>query len=107
MTTAPTKKRTKKADTRVAELEKKVNELTARLGDDAVASYAYASHPPLPDGAHGVDFADSTRPEKRRRTNDQHDALVSSAHLREKSPLIHGGTDVQRSTARNHVRRTR
>ncbi|KAF4537935.1 C6 transcription factor [Lasiodiplodia theobromae] len=83
VTTAPTKKRTKKADTRVAELEKKVNELTARLGDDAVASYAYASHPPLPDGAHGVDFADSTRPEKRRRTNDQHDALMSNEARRE------------------------
>ncbi|OMP86476.1 hypothetical protein BK809_0003646 [Diplodia seriata] len=78
VTTAPTKKRTKKADTRVAELEKKVNELTARLGDNAVASYAYDTHPPLPDGAQSIEYADSTRPEKRRRMNDQHDALVSS-----------------------------
>ncbi|KAL1652319.1 hypothetical protein SLS58_000446 [Diplodia intermedia] len=83
VTTAPTKKRTKKADTRVAELEKKVNELTARLGDNAVASYAYETHPPLPDGAQSIEYADSTRPEKRRRMNDQHDALMSNEARRE------------------------
>ncbi|KAL1636252.1 hypothetical protein SLS56_001231 [Neofusicoccum ribis] len=85
VTTAPTKKRTKKADTRVAELEKKVNELTARLGDNPAAPYAYASHPdaPLPEGAHGpADFADSARPEKRRRMNDQ-EALMSNEVRRE------------------------
>ncbi|GME46999.1 C6 transcription factor [Neofusicoccum parvum] len=85
VTTAPTKKRTKKADTRVAELEKKVNELTARLGDNPAAPYAYASHPdaPLPEGAHGpADFADSARPEKRRRMNDQ-EALISNEVRRE------------------------
>lgn len=82
MTTAPTKKRTKKADTRVAELEKKVNELTARLGDSAVATYPFSDHQAAPLPEHGPsDFADSARPEKRRRMNDQHDALVSLPHL--------------------------
>lgn len=84
VTTAPTKKRTKKADTRVAELEKKVNELTARLGDSAVATYPFSDHQAAPLPEHSPsDFADSARPEKRRRMNDQHDALMSNEARRE------------------------
>lgn len=91
VTTAPTKKRTKKADTRVAELEKKVNELTARLGDSAVGAFPYPNHTAgsLPEGPHDPpEFADSTRPEKRRRTDDQHDALVGLPPLEEISHCL-------------------
>ncbi|KAF2138284.1 uncharacterized protein K452DRAFT_256441 [Aplosporella prunicola CBS 121167] len=85
ITTAPTKKRTKKADTRVAELEKKVNELTARLGDAPMPPYAGHPDVPLPQDASdpAAAYPGSTRPEKRRRTNEPSGGLNSSDARRE------------------------
>ncbi|KAK7537369.1 uncharacterized protein J3D65DRAFT_540478, partial [Phyllosticta citribraziliensis] len=87
VTTAPAKKRTKKADTRVAELEKKVNELTARLGDAPMPPFV-ASGPAaaIPEGHYPIDYLESpARPEKRRRISE----FTDNAHeSRKDEPLV-------------------
>ncbi|KAK8428598.1 C6 zinc finger domain-containing protein [Phyllosticta citricarpa] len=98
ITTAPAKKRTKKADTRVAELEKKVNELTARLGDAPMPPFA-APGPAaaaMPEGHCPVDYLESpVRPEKRRRISEYTD--VAGAHEMRKDLLAASqhGTDTR------------
>ncbi|KAK8215684.1 hypothetical protein IWZ01DRAFT_409444, partial [Phyllosticta capitalensis] len=80
VTTAPAKKRTKKADTRVAELEKKVNELTARLGDAPMPPFVTPGPAAaMPEHHYPGDYLESlARPEKRRRISEHTDVHVGS-----------------------------